>query len=87
VFDERLAERITDDVVSTCMQCGTKSDRIGNCHEATCNMLLVQCEACAEKYADCCSPSCREIHQLPIEATTHLAQRPQHPQHQDQGHQ
>ena len=68
VFDERLAERITDDVVSTCMQCGTKSDRITNCHEATCNMLLVQCEACATKYADCCSPSCREIHQLPIEA-------------------
>lgn len=66
VFDERLAERITDDVVSTCMQCGTKSDRITNCHEATCNMLLVQCEACATKYADCCSPSCREIHQLPI---------------------
>ena len=68
VFDERLAERITDDVVSTCMQCGTPSDRITNCHEATCNMLLVQCEACATKYADCCSPSCREIHQLPIEA-------------------
>ncbi len=68
VFDERLAERITDDVVSTCMQCGSKSDRITNCHEATCNMLLVQCEACAKKYADCCSPSCREIHQLPIEA-------------------
>ena len=68
VFDERLAERITDDVVSTCMQCGTPNDRITNCHEVTCNMLLVQCEACAEKYADCCSPSCREIHLLPIGA-------------------
>jgi UPF0176 protein len=67
VFDERLAERITDDVVSTCMQCGIRSDRIGNCHEATCNMLLVQCEACATRYDHCCSPSCREIHQLPIE--------------------
>jgi UPF0176 protein len=67
VFDERLAERITDDVVSTCMQCGAPSDRITNCHEATCNMLLVQCEACAAKYADCCSPVCREIHQLPME--------------------
>lgn len=65
VFDERLAERITDDVVSTCMQCGAKSDRITNCHEVTCNMLLVQCEACATKYADCCSPSCRETHLLP----------------------
>ncbi|HNU57373.1 MAG TPA: rhodanese-related sulfurtransferase [Flavobacteriales bacterium] len=68
VFDERLAERITDDVVSTCMQCGTKCDRITNCNEVTCNMLLVQCEACATKYANCCSPSCSEIHQLPIEA-------------------
>jgi UPF0176 protein len=67
VFDERLAERITDDVVSSCMQCGTPSDRITNCHEATCNVLLVQCEACATKYADCCSPSCREIHLLPME--------------------
>ena len=67
VFDERLAERITDDVVSTCMQCGAKSDRITNCHEVTCNMLLVQCEACAEKYAECCSPSCREIHMLPVD--------------------
>jgi UPF0176 protein len=67
VFDERLAERITDDVVSTCMQCGTSSDRISNCQEVTCNMLLVQCEACATKYADCCSPSCREIHLLPEE--------------------
>jgi len=67
VFDERLAERITDDVVSTCMQCGTKSDRISNCQEVTCNMLLVQCEACATKYAECCSPGCREIHLLPGE--------------------
>jgi UPF0176 protein len=49
------------------MQCGAASDRITNCHEVTCNMLLVQCEACSTKYAHCCSPSCREIHQLPIE--------------------
>lgn len=68
VFDERLAERITDDVVSTCMQCETPSDRINNCQQNTCNLLLVQCEACAEKYANCCSPSCREIHLLPLEA-------------------
>ena len=65
VFDGRLAERITDDVVSTCFQCGTPSDRITNCQQNTCNLLLVQCETCAEKYADCCTPSCREIHLLP----------------------
>jgi UPF0176 protein len=87
VFDERLAERITDDVVSTCMQCGTKSDRISNCQEATCNMLLVQCENCANKYADCCSLSCREIYQLPIGSAARMAQRPQHAQHQNQSDQ
>jgi UPF0176 protein len=67
VFDGRLAERITDDVVSTCFQCGVPSDRITNCQQHTCNVLLVQCEACATKYADCCTPSCREIHLLPEE--------------------
>ncbi|MCB0769307.1 MAG: rhodanese-related sulfurtransferase [Flavobacteriales bacterium] len=65
VFDGRLAERITDDVVSKCMQCGTPNDRITNCQQSTCNILFVQCEACATKYADCCSPGCREIHLLP----------------------
>ena len=65
VFDGRMAERISDDVVGTCMQCGTASDRIANCNEESCNLLLVQCETCAVKYNDCCSPSCREIHQLP----------------------
>jgi UPF0176 protein len=67
VFDGRLAERITDDVVSTCFQCSAPSDRITNCQQHTCNVLLVQCEACATTYADCCTPSCREIHLLPEE--------------------
>jgi UPF0176 protein len=67
VFDGRLAERITDDVVSSCFQCGQASDRITNCQQHTCNMLLVQCESCATKYGDCCTPSCREIHLLPEE--------------------
>lgn len=67
VFDGRLAERITDDVVSTCTQCGTPNDRITNCKQHCCNLLLVQCDACATKYANCCSPGCREIHTLPEE--------------------
>lgn len=72
VFDGRMAERITDDVVSTCMQCGAPSDRISNCHEVSCNMLLVQCEACAATYADCCSPSCRETRLLPEDVQREL---------------
>jgi UPF0176 protein len=87
VFDERLAERITDDVVSTCMQCGTKSDRISNCHEATCNMLLVQCEACAAKYAELLLTELPRDPPTAHRSNSALAQRPQHPQHQDQSHQ
>ncbi|MCB0792576.1 MAG: rhodanese-related sulfurtransferase [Flavobacteriales bacterium] len=68
VFDDRLSERITDDLLGTCVQCGQATDRIANCMEESCNLLLVQCPQCAAKYADCCSPSCREIHLLPVEA-------------------
>ena len=67
VFDERLAERITDDAVSTRLHCGQPSDRLSHCRAVASSMLLVPCEACAEKYAECCSPSCREIHLLPAE--------------------
>ncbi|MCB9170326.1 MAG: rhodanese-related sulfurtransferase [Flavobacteriales bacterium] len=65
VFDDRLSERITDDLLGTCVQCGQATDRIANCMEESCNLLLVQCPACAAQYADCCSPSCQEIHLLP----------------------
>jgi hypothetical protein len=65
VFDERLAERITDDVVSTCMQCGTRATALATATRLPATCCLVQCENVRGKYADCCSLSCREIHQLP----------------------
>lgn len=67
VFDDRIAERITDDVVSRCMQCDAPSDRMNNCKQHSCNLMLIQCPACAIKFVDCCSPSCREIRVLPEE--------------------
>lgn len=70
VFDGRLSERVSDDVVSTCMQCGAPSDRITNCVQVLCNLLLVQCETCASTYHNCCSPSCQTIHGWPQEKQT-----------------
>lgn len=64
VFDGRMAERVDDDVISECHQCGSASDRIINCENKTCNVLLIQCEKCAEKYADCCTPKCKEVTEL-----------------------
>ena len=67
VFDERLGERISDDVVSVCHQCGTPADHHTNCANDACHLLFVQCSACAEKYSGCCSVECHEFIQLPKE--------------------
>ena len=65
VFDERLGERITEHVVAHCHQCGQPSDRQLDCANEACHMLFVQCEACAEQYANCCSTQCKEFTELP----------------------
>ena len=67
VFDERLGERITDDVVSHCQQCGTPADRQIDCANTACHILLIQCAACAATYENCCSAECREFTHLPVE--------------------
>jgi UPF0176 protein len=68
VFDERLGERITDDIISVCHQCGQPCDDHTNCKNDGCHLLFIQCKACAEKYNGCCSDECKEILLLPIEA-------------------
>jgi UPF0176 protein len=58
VFDERLGERVTDDVISKCHQCGEPSDRHTNCANQKCHDLIIQCERCAEEFKGCCSHDC-----------------------------
>ena len=65
VFDERRAERITEDVLSRCQICDALSDRQVNCANEGCHALMIQCEACSERLNDCCSDRCREISFLP----------------------
>jgi UPF0176 protein len=65
VFDERLGERITDDVLAECHVCGTPCDAHTNCKNDGCHLLFIQCPACAEKYEGCCSPECMEEKNLP----------------------
>ena len=67
VFDERMAERISDDVIAHCHTCGTSCDTHVNCANPTCNILMIQCEACKEKSAGTCSEACHEFVQLPEE--------------------
>jgi UPF0176 protein len=67
VFDERLGERISDEVIARCHQCGEPADTHTNCANDACHLLFIQCEACAEKYHQCCSTKCAEFNQLPDE--------------------
>jgi UPF0176 protein len=67
VFDERIGERITEDILSTCHQCGSPCDHHVNCKNDDCHLLFIQCEACAEKFQGCCTPECMSIAALPIE--------------------
>lgn len=67
VFDERLGERISDEIISECHQCGTPCDDHTNCSNDDCHLLFIQCETCAEKFDGACTPECQEIANLPIE--------------------
>ena len=61
VFDERLGERVTDDVIAKCYQCGLPSDRHTNCVNQECHDLVIQCEKCAEVFNGCCSDNCKTV--------------------------
>jgi UPF0176 protein len=67
VFDERLGERITDDVIAECHQCGKPCDNHTNCLNEDCHLLFIQCDDCKKRYEGCCSDDCIEIIHLPIE--------------------
>tara|TARA_B100001287_G_scaffold275446_1_gene283070 strand:+ start:388 stop:1452 length:1065 start_codon:yes stop_codon:yes gene_type:complete len=65
VFDDRLGEKISNDIVSNCDQCGRPCDDYTNCNYVDCNLLFIQCEKCARKYEGCCNNNCQEMSKLP----------------------
>jgi len=67
VFDHRRGERISDDIIANCHQCGAPCDTHVNCANEACHLLFIQCENCAQTMADCCSQECKEVSALPYE--------------------
>jgi len=67
VFDARLGERITDDIVAQCHQCGKPCDNHTNCANEACHLLFIQCDECKETMHNTCSAECLEVVQLPEE--------------------
>ena len=72
VFDDRMGERVTNDIIGKCHQCKTPSDDHKNCKNDACHLLFIQCDKCSEKYNGCCSNACNEFLQLDIETQKKL---------------
>jgi len=67
VFDERLSERVSEDVIAQCHQCGEPCDTHINCVNLSCHILFIQCPTCTAKYESCCSAECKDVKHLPEE--------------------
>ena len=67
VFDGRMGERITEDVIAQCHQCGAACDTHVNCANDACHLLFIQCDSCKEQYKACCTNACAELLDKPAE--------------------
>ena len=72
VFDHRRGERISEDVIAQCHQCGKSCDVHVNCANEACHLLFIQCDECGAKMNHCCSDECKKIHALPYKEQKRL---------------
>ncbi len=74
VFDDRLGERISSEVISCCHQCGKPADTHTNCRNEACHLLFIQCEDCSKEFDGCCSAECKSVYNLPLDEQKKLRQ-------------
>ncbi len=72
VFDQRRSERISEDIIANCHQCGEPADMHTNCANEACHLLFIQCDSCKQKMNNCCSEHCMEIIELPYQEQKQL---------------
>ena len=66
VFDERMGERIGDEIISYCHLCSkNKSDEHRHCNNLACHVLYLCCDECLEKKKGYCSYKCMTFDKLP----------------------
>ena len=75
VFDERRGERISDDIISECHQCGAPCDTHTNCAFEGCHLLFIQCDTCKAIMENCCSDECKTITHLPEDEQKELRKK------------
>jgi UPF0176 protein len=65
VFDNRRVEKVSEEIIAKCHQCGIPFDIHTNCANDACHLLFIQCDKCKKKLNNCCSNKCYEINQMP----------------------
>ena len=74
VFDERLGERIGEEVISHCHLCSKqKSDQYHHCRYQPCHVLFIGCADCMKKNNGYCSFACCTKDCLPKQVKRYLA--------------
>lgn len=76
VFDARMGERVTNDIIGKCHQCGNPADRHLDCGNDACHILFIQCDQCYVTYSGCCSKECEAFAKLPVEEQRILRKDP-----------
>ena len=66
VFDNRMVEKVGEQIIAECHQCGAPYDTHTNCANDACHLLFIQCDKCRKKMENCCSNKCLEINQMPF---------------------
>ena len=67
VFDQRLGERVTEDIISNCHICDLPCDSHTDCKNSACHILFIQCKKCSKKFNGCCSIECKDFASFPVE--------------------
>ncbi len=81
VFDERLGERISNEVIATCHLCQRRhADTHYHCRNRICHILFIGCRVCVHAKRGYCSYRCRGFAYLPEQIkkllTRHYHQKP-----------
>lgn len=84
VFDERLGERIGNEIISDCQLCSNvKSDTYHHCKNEFCHILFIGCESCQKKFDGYCGRLCQILDKMP-RAINHFFIRADRQKHEKQ---
>lgn len=76
VFDERMGERISNDIVAHCHLCAkNKCDEHIHCKNQACHVLFICCDTCKAQKKGYCSYTCMTFDRLPVRVKKFLTRK------------